>query len=67
MAFTHKGKVGSAWGKRAVNLRETKCFWISESGEKFRKTSGSRVGNSAWDYTKLDLNSITEIDHDKQR
>lgn len=67
MAFTHKGKVGRVWGSGTVKLRETKCFWISETGEKFRKTSGSRVGNGSWDCTRLELNSITEINHDQQR
>ncbi len=67
MVFTHKGRVRQVWGSASVKFRETKCFWISEAGEKFRKTTGSRVGNGTWDCTRLDLNSITEIDHDKQR
>lgn len=66
MTFTHTGSVNTGrWHSRSVKLRQTKMFWISEIGEKFRKSSGYRAGSDAWDATKLDLNSIQEIANDQ--
>lgn len=44
--------------KKRIKLRQTKMFWVSESGAKFRKSDGSGTGD--WPLWSLDINSIKE-------
>lgn len=64
MAFTHTGRASNRLSNigRLVKLRETKIFWISESGEKFRKGSGSRTNDGPFSTTILDLRSVKPLD-----
>ncbi len=66
--FTHTGIVSAShWlNTRTVNMRQTKTMWITESGEKFRKSTGSLVGGGIWDHSKLDLDSIKEIENEEK-
>lgn len=57
-AFNYKGQVNQVFGTRSIKLRETKTLWISESGEKFRKSTGVRIGNGPFDTTRLVLSSV---------
>lgn len=65
--FTHTGNVGAGhWlNTRTVKMRQTKTMWITESGEKFRKSTGSLIGGGIWALTKLDLDSIKEITNEE--
>lgn len=56
--FKYKGRVDQNYGSRLVKLRETKTLWVSETGEKFRKSTGSRIGNGPFDTTCLILSSV---------
>lgn len=56
--FKYQGEVGQNYGTRSVKLRETKTLWVSETGEKFRKSTGSRIGNGPFDTTRLILASV---------
>lgn len=60
--FTHTGNVfaGHWLNTKTVNMRQTKTMWITENGDKFRKSTGSLIGGGIWCLTKLDLNSIKE-------
>lgn len=64
MAFTHTGRVYNRLSKRGrlVKIRETKMFWISESGEKFRKGSGTRTNDGPFSTTILDLRSVKALE-----
>jgi hypothetical protein len=65
MKFTHEGilegcdnrtKLGT---KFKVKLRETKNFWVTESGAKYRKESGWGVGQ--WPMYHLLVATITVV------
>ena len=62
--MTHIGMVvGMAynWGiKREIKLRETKMYYISEYGTKYRKDDGSIVGERFATF-KLDISSISSL------
>lgn len=46
--------------QRKVLLRETKLFWITKSGTKFKKHNGMGLGD--WPMYYLDLDSIKEYE-----
>jgi len=62
MKFTHVGIEKGADNrtspdyKQKVNLRETKRYWITEEGSKYKKTTGRGLGD--WPMYSLDLNSV---------
>lgn len=62
--FTHYGSlVGDArngFKRRKVMLRETKNYWITEEGYKYRKTTGWPAGNNDWPYWTLDVKTVSE-------
>ena len=62
--LTHTGiEVGRAYNqgmKRNLKLRETKNFYISKYGTKYRKDDGSRVGERFSTF-KLDISSISAL------
>ena len=62
--LTHTGiEVGRAYNKgmkREIKLRETKNYYISEYGIKYRKGDGSRVGERFVIF-KLDISSIKTL------
>ncbi len=64
--MTHIGDLigdARAPGRHQVLLRETKHFWVTKNGSKYRKGGfGSRAGNITWPLYHLDLNSIRPID-----
>jgi hypothetical protein len=61
---THTGvlvgdaRVGSQRPK--VQLRETKSYWITQYGTKYRKTDGRSVGWGRWAMAILDINSVVK-------
>jgi len=61
---THTGvlvgdaRVGSQRPK--VQLRETKCYWVTRQGTKYRKTTGWPAGDDAWPLWHLDINSVVK-------
>ena len=59
--YTHKGKLIADARSRdmMVYLRETKNFWITPAGMKFRKQSGSGMGE--WPTYHLQMESITPL------
>jgi len=65
--MTHKGYEVAANStfpkgfKRDVELRETKAFWITKQGTKYRKATGDFVGD-VWAGIRLDLTTITPLD-----
>ena len=63
--FTHKGVVQTGhWStERTVKLRETKTLWVDDDGKKFRKATGSLVGGSFWNTTRLKINTIVPIEY----
>lgn len=63
-AMTHVGTISECYKPRQSRLRETKTMWISESGLRFRKSTGAAVGSSVWSSHRLDLKSIREIQPD---
>lgn len=65
LKMTHKGMISECYRPREVRLRETKTQWISECGQRFRKSTGAAVGSGVWSSHRLDLNSIREIQHDE--
>ena len=62
--MTHIGmEEGMAYNrgiKREIKLRETKNYYISEYGIKYRKGDGSRVGERFVIF-KLDISSISAL------
>ena len=62
--LTHTGiEVGRAYNKgikREIKLRETKNYYISEYGTKYRKGDGGRVGERFVIF-KLDISSIKAL------
>ncbi|WP_261149746.1 MULTISPECIES: hypothetical protein [Serratia] len=64
-AMTHEGTMTYCYRPRQVRLRETKTMWISESGHRFRKSTGAAVGSGVWSSHRLDLSSIREIRPDE--
>lgn len=63
--FTHIGILKGCDNRahnctRKVKLRETKLYWITEWKNKYKKTSGWRVGVD-WPVYNLDLNSIVKM------
>jgi len=60
---THKGLIqGDAridWKEMWVKLRETRCYWITEGGTKFRKNTGWSVGDSMW---SLKIETVVPFD-----
>lgn len=67
--LTHKGYVVGVDArtpdgyKVLRKLRETKNFWITERGEKYRKHNGYSIGK--WPVYKLDLNSVVALEKAK--
>lgn len=66
--FTHKGyivgndnRTPAGW-RRLVSLRETKTFWIDKTGNKYRKANGSQVGIGKWAVSRLDVETIVEME-----
>ena len=62
--LTHTGiEVGRAYNqgmKIEIKLRETKNYYISEYGTKYRKGDGSRVGERFATFS-LDISTITTL------
>ena len=62
--MTHTGiEVGCAYNKgikRKLKLRETKKYYISEYGTKYRKDDGSIVGERFATF-RLDISTITTL------
>ena len=62
--LTHTGiEVGRAYNKgikREIKLRETKNYYISEYGTKYRKSDGS-IPSEIYPIFKLDLSTIKEL------
>ena len=61
--MTHIGmEVGMAHnrGRREIKLRETKNYYISEYGSKYRKDNGSRIGER-FPIFKLDISTIKAL------
>lgn len=46
--------------KKRIKIRETKCYWISEHGSKYREPSGRGVGD--WPMFDLDINTIQPLE-----
>ena len=42
-----------------VQLRETKLYWVSKSGKKFKKTTGRCPGE--WPLHRLDLDTVKKL------
>ncbi len=64
MKYTHFGVLfgdSRAGGQTpTVNLRETKNFWVSEGGTKYRKDTG-RVPGIDWPMWTLDVSTVKPI------
>lgn len=45
-----------------VKLRETAKFWVDSHGQKYRKDTGTAVGNDAWPMYRMDVDTIKLID-----
>jgi hypothetical protein len=66
--FTHTGIIRgydartSDKYRRTMLLRETKNFWVTQFGTKYRKLTGQGTGE--WPMFCLDLESIKEIEND---
>lgn len=62
--MTHiANEVGIAYNRgttRKIRIRETKLYWVSQYGTKYRKESGSIVGGR-YSTFELDINSIREM------
>lgn len=41
-----------------VALRETKCYWVTDNGIKFKKQNGAPSGSGSWNQTYLQMDSI---------
>jgi len=65
MKFTHQGYISGSDArtrpdfKKLIKLRETKNFWVSEHGSKFRKLGFAGMGIGDWPLYRLDVKSIT--------
>lgn len=65
--FTHIGYLRgcdartSVGYRKLVQLRETKLYWVTEHGIKYRKDGGWEAG-ADWPMYKLDLESVTSQD-----
>lgn len=59
--MTHVGIITECYRPREVRLRETRTWWVSECGLRFRKSTGATVGSGVWSANRLDLSSIREI------
>ena len=46
--------------RHRIKIRETKCYWISEHGIKYRKPHGHGVGD--WPMFDLDVDTIVPIE-----
>ncbi|MEQ9883173.1 hypothetical protein ABRP83_13455 [Pectobacterium brasiliense] len=64
-AMTHEGTMTYCYAPSQVRLRETSTMWISESGHRFRKSTGAAVGSGVWSSRRLDLSSIRDIQPDE--
>lgn len=62
--MTHEGIVSECYRPRKVRLRQTSTMWISETGRKFRKSTGAATGSGVWSAYRLDLDSIRELPPD---
>lgn len=67
--YTHEGTIRGvdnrtpqAYQFRAA-LRETKLYWVTTHGMKYRKKSGRGMGD--WPLFRLDLDSVTPRAHNK--
>ena len=65
MNMTHAGvivgsdaRVSSGFTK-AIQLRETKLYWVSDYGHKFKKTTGYGTGD--WPLYRLKLSSVKKM------
>lgn len=59
--MTHIGTLGTlprCGDKKEVFLRETKLFFVSEDGVKYRKRNGFPTDNSMY---RLDVNSVERV------
>jgi len=58
--YTHSGilKGIGVHKERRIWLRETKLHWITPRGRKFRKMSGSGIGD--WPTIHLDISTLRE-------
>lgn len=65
MKMTHEGIITEHYRPRQVRLHETKTQWLSECGERFRKSTGAAVGSGVWSSHRLDLRSIRKIQSDE--
>ena len=63
--FTHTATIRGndartpAGAKAKIKVRETKCYWISEHGIKYRKPTGHGVGD--WPMFDLDIKTLSPI------
>jgi len=44
-----------------VLLCETKCYWVSRQGTKYRKTTGRPAGDDHWPLWTLDIKTVAKI------
>jgi hypothetical protein len=65
LTMTHRGEIteygtmGAPWRSYTAVLRETKRYWISSQGVKFRKADGACVGERL--AYSLDLKSVAQL------
>jgi hypothetical protein len=60
--MTHTGRIEhSIIGKRVVRLRATKAYWLTEHGEKFRKSDGKAPGSYSTSRWTLKLETLKPI------
>ncbi|HBC5673686.1 TPA: hypothetical protein KEV01_003867 [Citrobacter koseri] len=59
--MTHVGIITECYRPREVRLRETRTWWVSECGLRFRKSTGAAVRSGVWSANRLDLSSVREI------
>lgn len=62
MKLTHfghlKGDARAGGRSPRIFLRETKNFWITQDGIKFRKSDGWPTGGGDWPMWTLDLSTV---------
>jgi hypothetical protein len=57
--MTHSGTISSHFtSARRIKLRETKLYWVSATGIKYRKSTGSCTSSDVWSCAMLDLNTV---------
>lgn len=60
--MTHTGQLSgdarSGGKKPLVELRETKNFWVTKNGTKYRKVSGRMAGGDSWPMWWLDVDTV---------